>query len=140
MRANERFGGRGHRIHICRDCQRLPRSELDRIERLDELRGFLDQSNISERNRESLKLLAAHESPEVRTLAALVEDVARVHPRRRRRFSNLARNHPDLLKRMISILGDEWWDEVSVRFIGSNTDDFDEFYSLPQPDQGIDSE
>ena len=41
---------------------------------------------------------------------------------------------------MISILGDEWWDEVSVRFIGSNTDDFDEFYSLPQPDQGIDSE
>ena len=26
-RANERFTGRGHRDHICRDCQRLPEEE-----------------------------------------------------------------------------------------------------------------
>ncbi|RMG14655.1 MAG: hypothetical protein D6731_09935 [Planctomycetota bacterium] len=27
-RPNERFGGRGHRDHVCRDCQRLPAEEL----------------------------------------------------------------------------------------------------------------
>ncbi|HET6879152.1 MAG TPA: hypothetical protein VFI31_03290 [Pirellulales bacterium] len=27
-RANERFNGRGHARHLCRDCQKLPASEL----------------------------------------------------------------------------------------------------------------
>jgi hypothetical protein len=29
VRANERFTGHGHRGHICQDCQRLPRAELE---------------------------------------------------------------------------------------------------------------
>jgi hypothetical protein len=40
-RANEKFTGRGHRNRICKDCQRLPRDEIDRIDRMDELYGFL---------------------------------------------------------------------------------------------------
>ena len=36
-RSNEKFSGRGHRDHVCKDCQRMPRGERDRIERIDEL-------------------------------------------------------------------------------------------------------
>ena len=43
--ANERFSGRGHRNHVCQDCQQMPREKRQRIEQLDELYGFLDQSN-----------------------------------------------------------------------------------------------
>jgi len=41
VRANERFSGRGHRDHVCKDCQRMPREKRDRIERQDEILGFL---------------------------------------------------------------------------------------------------
>jgi hypothetical protein len=50
IRANEKFSGRGHRAHICKDCQRLPLEERDRIMCGDELYGFLDQSHISQKN------------------------------------------------------------------------------------------
>ncbi len=50
VRANERFSGRGHRNHVCQDCQQMPREKRQRIEQWDELYGFLDQSNISNRN------------------------------------------------------------------------------------------
>ena len=56
-RANEEFSGRGHRDHICKDCQRMPREKRDGIERLDELWGFLDQRNISAKNVARLKTL-----------------------------------------------------------------------------------
>ena len=42
--------GADNRDHICQDCQRMPREKRHRIEQLDELYGFLDQSNISNRN------------------------------------------------------------------------------------------
>ena len=32
VRANERFSGHGHRTHVCKDCQRLPREHRDVIE------------------------------------------------------------------------------------------------------------
>jgi hypothetical protein len=52
VRANEKFSGRGHRDHVCRDCEQKPRAWRDRTERLDELYGLLGQSSISGRNRE----------------------------------------------------------------------------------------
>ena len=71
VRANERFSGRGHRDHICKDCQRMPREERERIERLDKLHGFLRQSNISRRNLARLETLHDHAQLEVATLAVL---------------------------------------------------------------------
>ena len=79
-RANEKFSGSGHRDHVCKDCQRMPREKRDRIEHLADLWDFLDQSNISAKNIERLKALAAHSDPEVQTLARLVLDIALVHP------------------------------------------------------------
>lgn len=36
-RPNEKFSGKGHRAHVCRDCYRLPKEEFERIEVGEEL-------------------------------------------------------------------------------------------------------
>ena len=99
-RSNEKFSGRGHRDHICKECQRLPPDERDHIERMDELCGFLEQSNISAKNIARSKILTQHASSEVSHLAALVLDIARVKPHKRRRWKFLAHNHFDLFVRL----------------------------------------
>ena len=100
IRANEKFSGRGHRARICKDCQRRPLGECDRIMCTDELCGDLDQSHISQKNIERLGILTRHADPDVRRLAALVLEVARVKPHKRRRLKFLAQNHPSLLLRL----------------------------------------
>jgi hypothetical protein len=106
-RRNEKFTGRGHRNHICKDCQRLPREQRDRIERMDELYGFLDQSNISPKNIARLEILAQHASSEVKELALLILVVARVKPHKRRRWKFLEQNHPELYRRLKALSGGE---------------------------------
>jgi hypothetical protein len=106
-RRNEKFSGRGHRIHICKDCQRLPREQRDRIERMDELYGFLEQSNISPKNISRLEILAQHASSEIKDLALLILEVARVKPHKRRRWKFLAQNHSELFLRLKALSGED---------------------------------
>src|SRR5580704_9815180 len=104
-RANEKFSGRGRRDRICKDCQRLPRDQRDHIERLDELYGSLEQSNISPKNIARLEILAQHASSEVKDLALFVLEVARVKPHKRRRWKFLAQNHSELFLRVKALYG-----------------------------------
>src|SRR5439155_429166 len=80
IRPNEKFSGRGHRDHVCKDCQRMPAQKRDGIERLDELWNYLNQSTISEKNVARLKGLRGHANPKVQILASLLLDIARIHP------------------------------------------------------------
>jgi len=96
---------RPRRNHICKDCQRLPRDQRDRIERMDELYGFLDQSNISPKNLARLEILAQHDSSEVKDLALLIFEVARLKPHKRRRWEFLAQNHSELFLRLKGLYG-----------------------------------
>jgi hypothetical protein len=106
-RRNEKFSGGGRRNHICKDCQRLPRDQRDHIERMDELCGFLDQSNISGKNIARLEILAQHASSEVKGLALLILEVARVKPHKRRRWKFLEQNHSELFLRLKALFGDD---------------------------------
>ena len=106
-RRNEKFSGRGRRNQVCKDCQRLPRDRRDRIERMDELYGFLDQSNISPKNIARLEILAQHASSEVKDLALFILEVARVKPHKRRRWRFLAQNHPELFLRLKALCGED---------------------------------
>jgi hypothetical protein len=103
---NEKFSGRGHRNQICKDCQRLPRDQRDRIERMDELYGFLEQPNISRKNITRLEILA-HANSEVKDLALFILEVARVKPHKRRRWKFLAQNHPALFLRLKALCGED---------------------------------
>lgn len=111
-RPNEQFSGRGHHIHVCKECQRLPRDQRDRIERLDELHGFLHQSGISAKNVARLKSLTGHADREVAELAALVIEIARVLPGKRGRWLKLAQRHRPLFDRTIAFLGVEFFQDL----------------------------
>lgn len=90
----------------------MPPDERDHIERMDELCGFLEQSNISAKNIARSKILTQHASSEVSHLAALVLDIARVKPHKRRRWKFLAHNHFDLFVRLKKFWGDAAFDEL----------------------------
>jgi hypothetical protein len=121
-RRNEKFTGRGRRNHICKDCQRLPRSEREQIESMDELFRFLEQSNISAKNIARLEILIHHTNSDVKRLAALVLDVARVKPHKRRRWKFLGQNHPVLFARLKELYGGDIPDDV---FESLNLEEYD---------------
>ena len=111
-RPNEKFSGRGHRIHVCKECQRLPRAERDSIERGDELHGFLRQSFISAKNTARLQKLARHEDHQIAELAALILEIARVLPGKRNRWPKLAQRHRPLFNRAVELLGIEYFEDL----------------------------
>lgn len=99
-RANEKFSGKGHKVHVCEDCARLPVEERLAIEQEDEIAGFLEQSNISQANMLRLKRLAASPNSEIARLSQLILEIARVHPEKKGRLSFLARERKDLLAQL----------------------------------------
>ena len=100
QRPNEQFSGKGHKIHICKRCQRLPRTQRRAIEERDEVCRFVEQSHISKKNVARLEKLVTSENAEVACLAAIVLEVARVMPYKRRRLKTIAQQHPDLLRKL----------------------------------------
>ena len=121
-RPNEAFNGRGHRIHVCKQCQRMPHAQRQKIEHLDEIISFLSQSNISAKNIQRLEALERSGESEVRDWAAVILEVARRYPRKRRRYVRMAREQPQLLGRLRQVLGDAWWDDLIVDgALGSET-------------------
>ncbi len=108
-RPNESFSGRGHRIHVCKKCSRLPREVRFRSEALDEIWGFLDQSIISEKNIRRLSLLAESADPEVREMASIVHAIGKAHAGRRRRYNKIRADHPELWQRIVKKgIVEEW--------------------------------
>lgn len=100
VRPNEQFSGKGHRIHVCKHCQRLPKSQRRAIEDRDDIFGFIRQSHISKKNLARLEQLAKSKEPRLARLAAIVLEVARVTPYKRSRLKILARNHRDLVSKL----------------------------------------
>lgn len=100
IRANEAFGGKGERARICRKCRRLPRETRDIKKAEYEICSFLDQSRISEKNTARLRSLARSPHTRIADLAAVVLEVALAASYRRRRIRILARERPDVLRRM----------------------------------------
>jgi hypothetical protein len=111
-RPNEQFSGRGHRIHVCKQCQGLPGNERERIELLDELHGFLHQSFISAKNVARLETLVGHGDHQVAEFAALILQIARMFPGKRNRWLKLARQHRPLFDQTLAFLGAEFFEDL----------------------------
>jgi hypothetical protein len=109
---NGKFSGRGHWNHVCKDCQRMPREKRDRIERLDELHRFLHQSNISAKNLARLQVLCGHADFRVATLAALIHDIVRAVPGKRKRWLKLVQRDRSLFHRAVRVLGVEFFEDL----------------------------
>lgn len=106
--ANERFSRKGRRHHICKDCQKRPKSEREANLREQELWGYLGQSNISQRNRKRLEELARSPDSHHAEMGAVILEIARVKPHRKKRYRYLARHHPRLLRRLKEVTGEGW--------------------------------
>ena len=98
--ANERFSGKGHRDQVCKECLKLPASVRKHVEEVDEVVGFLSQSNISAKNIARLQSLVVSQDGEVARLAKAVLEVARVKPYKRRRLKVVAEEHKQLMIRL----------------------------------------
>jgi hypothetical protein len=99
-RPNEKFSGRGHQTHVCKECAQIPKEERLSMEQEDEIFGFMRQSHISEKNVCWLKTLASSENQRIAELAAIVLEVAQVKPFKKRRLKVLAKERRDLLQKL----------------------------------------
>lgn len=97
---NEAFSGKGHQIHVCKVCSRMPKKERESIEQKDEIFNFLRQSHISDKNVSRLKQLYESPDKEVSKLAGIVLEVAKVKPYKKRRLKVLTRERRDLLDKL----------------------------------------
>src|SRR6266536_1890492 len=78
-RANEKFSAKGHKNHICRDCAKKPKEEIELIDQEQEIFRYLNQSNISAKNLSRLEQLAKSQSQRIAELAAIVLEVVRTY-------------------------------------------------------------
>lgn len=97
---NERFSGKGYKIHICKQCASKPKDEFDEIDQKEEIFGYLKQSHISTKNIRRLRNLSASTNADIEKLARIVLEVAKVNPYKKRRLKVLARERRDLLEQL----------------------------------------
>ena len=112
----QRCGCRSKHGHgLCQRCQSIPEATRCGLDAIEEAVGFLDQSNISEKNIARLKKFTKLAHPRAAELAALILDIARVKSHKRKRWGFLRRNHPELIERAYEVgLIERWelgWDE-----------------------------
>ena len=110
-RPNEKFSGKGHKNHICKECSRKPKEEIDEIDQTEEIFNYLNQSNISKKNIVRLQKLACSENRKISEMANIVLEVARIKPHKRRRLKYLAKENRDLLLKLEStglIMAHHW--------------------------------
>lgn len=99
-RPNEAFSGKGHQIHICKRCARLPKEEREQIIYLGEIFDFLRQSHITEKNISRLKILAVSPDERIAELAGIVLEVVKIKPYKKKRLKDLAAKRRDLLQKL----------------------------------------
>jgi hypothetical protein len=98
MLPNEAFTGKGHKNHICRKCSTLPKEEQESIAIEDELFKMTRQSHISPRNIERLADLSTHKDGQIASMASMILEVAKRYPYKKRRYTRMAHEQPDLLE------------------------------------------
>jgi len=69
VRANERFSGKGHKNHICKECSKLPVKERNETTALNQIYGLYRYNNLSKANRRMLEGYLKHTSDNVRVAA-----------------------------------------------------------------------
>lgn len=100
VRPNEKFSGKGHKSHVCKECSRMPKEKREAIEQEDEIFEYLKQSHISAKNITRLRKLSLSDNQRIAELAGIVLEVAEVKPHKKRRLKVLAQKRRDLLEKL----------------------------------------
>ena len=99
-------GGKPYRGQgICRECEKRPKAENIKLQRLlqgeETLYGFLNQSNISERNIKTMESMLDIEDEGFRRFLEIVREIAEVRPFKRRRWMVIRDKHQALWQRIV---------------------------------------
>jgi hypothetical protein len=87
----------------------MPKAEQQRIQDEIFLHHALEQKNISKKNVEYFSEMCLRYSGELGEKAALMVELGKVHPRRKKRYGFLYHNKRELYDRMVRLnLIDEW--------------------------------
>lgn len=137
IKPNEKFSGKGHRIHICNACTNLPKKQRNRIDHLNEIRGFWEQKNISKKNISRLVKLMESENKEVSNAAEVLHEVATRYPLKKKRVALIAQEMPNLISKLensgfIHNWVDGDYGETIVRELRGDHELWDEYSSLEQ--------
>ena len=97
---DEKFSGKGRQNHICKECAKKSKAEIDSIDQEREIFGFMKQSHISRKNVIRLKTLMQSENRRIAELAFIVLEVAKVKPYKKRRLKVLAAKHQELFRKV----------------------------------------
>ena len=98
--ANERFSGKGHKKHICKECFKLSKDDLDAIEKVRELVAYWEQKNLSKKNINRIKNLAEDTNTEVSELAQVMLEVACITRYRKKRIQRILSQKQELIPRL----------------------------------------
>ena len=102
-RANEKFSGKGHARHLCKDCARLGAEEVNYRQALRNLERCLGMNTtISRKHRESFNRFLTHKDPRIRAAA---RDMEALDAQTRAEWRELRQQELELEDRMI-----EAWD------------------------------
>jgi len=73
-RANEKFSGKGHVRHLCKDCARLGKGELAYRQTMRNLNRLLNwNGHVSRRNHEQFRKYLDHQDERIRAYACQIE-------------------------------------------------------------------
>lgn len=111
-RPHEQFGGRGLRARVCKRCRRLGKDHVRRELARDWLSGLPCQKNISAKNQDELRRLAAGDDAGLAREARFALRVAAVAPRLRGRYRRPVERAPELIGVAAEdgwVHEDAWW-------------------------------
>ncbi len=123
-RPNEKFSGKGHKNHLCKECSHESKDTLDEILHTNDIVGFWNQKHISQKNIVRLKLLSKSPIVDVAELAKVVLEVARKFPFKKKRIRRIIREQKDLMPKLAAVgLVFNWMDQEEYDRYREDLDD-----------------
>lgn len=102
-RPNEKFSGKGHKNHLCKECSHNSKDKLDEISHTRDIMGFWEQKCISKKNILRLERLSKSLIVDVAELAQIVLEVARKFPYKKKRIRRIVREQRDLMPKLTKV-------------------------------------
>lgn len=102
--ANERFSGKGHARHICKECSKLPKEDIQKESDSRFLYQILfKQRRISPKNIKMLRAMSEKYTGELQAQAEAVLELAQIRPHKKKRMGYIYFNHRELFDRLVKL-------------------------------------
>ena len=102
-RPNEKFSGKGHKNHLCKECSHESKNTLDEILHTSDISGFWNQKHISKKNIGRLRSLSKSPINDVSELAKVVLEVALKFPYKKKRIKRIIKEQRDLMPKLAAV-------------------------------------